>query len=247
MPESQQPGRRSPTGTLIAAGAVTVLLVAGVIAIQAAREPQTLDDPDESSTLLLDEDFSETSERWSPDSYAGITSVIEDGGYRVLLGRRDQSWREATSFENGVEQVAVRVDARVVLESATEGAAIGLTCESNPGEADDVTGLFGHYEGVIDLEGRARIVRNLNDDEEVLVTTTNEVELQTGEPIDLALTCTNVDDETKVSFEVNGRRVTNAVERGPLAGFEGAGMSAATAGPGLEVRFDMLRATALPD
>lgn len=221
--------------------AVAIAVIAGVIAWGAGRGPK-MQRGDEDSGVLLKEDFSEVSERWSPDDYAGITSEITDGGYRVSLARRNQSWREATSFSGGIEHPAVVITATVVVEAAADDTTVGVTCESNPGDADDITGLFGHYEGVIALDGRARIVRNLNDDEEVLARSDTGVELRAGEAIDLELTCVNADDETKVSLEVNGERVVEAMEQGPLAGFEGAGMSAAAAGSGLEVVFDELEA-----
>ena len=197
---------------------------------------------DTDTGVLLEEDFSEVSERWSPDSYAGITSEISSGGYHVTLARRNQSWRESTVFAESVERPAVVVEARVVVDAAPKGATVGVTCESSPGDEESITGLFGHYEGVIGFDGEARIVRNLNDDEAVLATEKADLDLEVAVPIALELTCMEQDDEATVLFHVNGRRVAEAREDGPLAGYEGAGMSAAATEEGLDVTFDELRA-----
>lgn len=192
--------------------------------------------------VLVQDDFSEVAEHWSLDSYKGITTAIEDGGYHVRLTRPDRSAHESVAFDEGNEYENVRVSVTARFESTADGAVVGLTCGYAPGDGESITGLFGRYQAEIGLDGKARILRILNADEQVLEDVQAPVALDEQETNDLHMTCRYDGRVALVTLAVNGDRAVEAEDDDPFSSFESAGMYAATRGAGLEVLFDDLQA-----
>ena len=233
-----EPGRAGSGGGFprsVALLIVAVLILAGVsivLSIGRGSDDET----------LISDDFSEAEDHWNLDSNEGITTTIEDGAYRVSLEGNDRGWLDSVTFDDATEYPVVTVETTVTFDQVAEGANVGLACVSNPGDGDDVTGIFGRYEARIGLDGHALVERLINGDTVTVMEVESPVTLnETGEN-DLALDCRYEDDTAFITLTLNNEEVISVENETTLVGYEGAGMTANAMGSGLEVSFDHLTA-----
>lgn len=203
----------------------------------------SIDGGSEPGGTLVNDDFSEAADHWNLDSYKGITSTIEDGAYRVSLARDDLGWLDSVTFDDATEYPHVRIESTVTFEKLADGADVGLACVSNPGDGEDMTGLFGRYEARIDVEGHALVERFVNGDTVTVQEVESPERLAESGDNDLALECRFENDQAFITMFLNDKEVISVENATPLAGYEGAGMVANAIGPGLEVAFDNLTAS----